>query len=178
MGSPHIDKNSPQPDSPQEAPPPYALTYLLGPPMRGVDAIAFAEVAAERGLTREQFWLQVVLRNVEKLLESDAEGRSILDDMVSDAIGQLVTLWEVEGTVEVHLDRRVPGLVINSHKVLDALGRPVARQLADRATLSRIARALMAFNRADWATCSISDGKTEFVFPILPEGAEKEARDA
>ena len=154
------------------------ITLLLGPPTRGVDAIAFGEVADERGLTREQFWLQVVLRNVEKLLESDAEGRSNLDDMVSEAIGQLVTLWEVEGTVEVHLDRRVPGLVVNSHKVLDALGRPVARQLADRETLSRIARALMAFNRADWATCSISDGKTEFVFPILPEGAEKEAIDA
>lgn len=170
MGSTHLDENNLRTESPQETPEQYALTYLLGPPTRGVDAIAFAEVAASKCLPPEVFWVGVVSRAVARLIESDAEGRSILDDMFSEALGQSVTLWEVEGTVSLQGERRLPGLIIQSQKVLDALGRPAARRLADREILTRIAKALMGFTRADWAICSISDGKSEFLFPILRAG--------
>ena len=156
----------------------FVITCLLGPPSRGVDGIAFAEVAAERGLTREKFWIQVVTRNVEQLVESNAEGRSILDDIFSEALGILVTVWEVGGTLEFQAGRRFPGLTVQSHKVIDALGRSAARPLADLEVLSRIANGLVGFTRADWAICSISDGKTEFSFPVLQKGPKEGSCDA
>ena len=175
MDTPLSDKQSQKPESSE--PPQQALhiTLLLGPPMRGVDAIAFAEVAAERSLTREQFWLQVVLRNAEQLLENDAEGRSKFDDMVSEALGKPVTLWDVEGTVYLQGERRLPGLVINPKKVLDILGRPTGQDLVDREVLSRIANAAMDFTRADSSVCILTADTSEFIFPILRKGVREEA---
>ena len=151
------------------------ITILLGPPMRGVDAIAFAEVAEKRGLTREQFWLQVVLKNAGQLFESDAEGRSMFDDMVSEALGKPVTLWEVSGTVYSQGGRRLPGLVINPQKVLDLLGRPTGQGLVDREVLSRIANAVMDFTRADSAACVLTSDTSESIFPVLRKGVKEEA---
>lgn len=147
----------------------FLITYLLGHPTRGVDGIAFAEVATEKGLTREEFWLQVLQRNFGQLLESDAEGQSMLDDIFSEALSQSVTVWDAEPTIELLLDRRIPGLFIQSGKVIDPLGHPATKELANREALSRIATALMDFTRADWAVCSISDGESEFLFPLLRE---------
>jgi len=178
MGSIRLDEGDSRTEFPQDPPDQFVITYILGPPTRGVDGIAFAEVAAARGLTPEMFWIQAVARNAEQLLDSNAEWRSILDDIFSEALGQLVTLWEVGGTLESHADRRYPGITIQSQKVIDALGRPAARRLADRDILSRIANALMGFTRADWAICFISDGRSEFRFPILRKEPKEEPCDA
>lgn len=37
---------------------------------------------------------------------------------------------------------------------------------------------IMGFTRADWAICSISDGRSEFRFPILRQGPKEEPYDA
>ena len=177
VGSTYLDESAPQTGFPQGTPEKSVITYLLGPPTRGVDGIAFAKVAADKGLTREKFWIQVVARNAEQLLESNAEGRSILDDIFSEALGQLVTLWEVGGTLESHADRRFPGITIQSERVIDALGRPPVCRLVDREILSRIADALMGFTGADWAICSISDGRSDYRFPILRKGPKEGSCD-
>ena len=138
----------------------------------------FTEVAAKRGLTREEFWLQVMQRNFNQLLESNADGRSMLDDIFSEALGVPVTVWEVEATIELHADRKLPGLIIQSQKVVDPLGRSAAHELAHWEILSRIATALMDFTRADWAIFSIGDGKSDFLLPLLREVKKEEADDA
>ena len=175
MGTPLSDKQSPTTKTSEPRHQPLSITYLFGHPTRGVDGIAFAEVAAKKDLTREEFWLQVLQRNFDQLLKSDPEGRSMLDDIFSEALGQSVTVWEVQPTAELHMDRRVPGLIIQSQKVIDPLGRTVAHKIAHRETPSRIGTALMGFTRADWAVCSIGDGKSEFVFPLLREVKKEEA---
>ena len=145
------------------------ITFLLGPPTRGVDAIAFSEVAEDRGLTREEFWIQVVRRNLGQLLEFDSEGRSSLDNMFSKALGESVTVWEVEGKVSLQVGRRFPGLVVRPHEVLDDTGHPTTQNLADRATLGRIADGLMEFTRAEWTVCTIVGGGSEVCFPFMNE---------
>ena len=121
---------------------------------------------------------EVLQRNFGQLLKHEDDGRSMLDEIFSEALGQSVTVLEVEATVELHADHKLPGLVIQSEKVFDALGRPIGHELAKQETLSRIATALMGFTRADWVICSISDGMTEIVFPIMRELKKKEFDDA
>ena len=178
MGTTLPDESSAETDSPQNTPETFEITFLFGPPIRGVDAVAFAEAAPDRRLTREEFWIQVVKRNVDQLLESNAEGRSVLDDMFSDALGQLVTLWEVEFTVRPYGDGNFPGLITQPQKVLDALGRPTERNLADREVLSRIANAVMGFTRAGSTICILTSDTSEFMFPILREGVKGGALNA
>ena len=164
-------------DSLENTPEAFVITFLFGPPTRGVDAFVFAEVAADRGLTCEEFWVRVVMRNVGQLLEPGAEGRSILDDMFSEALGESVTLWEVQGMVSVEKDRAFPGFILEPEKVLDALGRPTECDLTDRETLARIADALMEFNHADTVLCLINSENSETGFPFL-RNLSKEAQNA
>ncbi len=177
MGSTHLDENSPRTEPPQETTEQFTLTYLLGPPTRGVDAIAFVEVAEEQGLTPEESWIQVVERNVKQLLECDAEGWALLDKMVSTVLGEYVQVWEAEATTWQWSGGELPGLVINPNKILDVAGRPTEANLADRLTLSRIADVLMDFTRADLAVCTINSEKTEITFPF-PRRLKKRSHNA
>ena len=177
MGSAHPDKNCPQTVSPKNTQEEFVITFLLGPPTRGVDAIAFSDVAAERGLNREEFWVRVVMGKVGQLLEPSAEGRSILDDMFSEALGESVTLQEVQGMVSIEKERALPGFMFQPDKVLDVLGRPTGCNLTDQEPLSRIADALMGFTRADMALCLINSEDSATGFPFLRDHS-KEAKNA
>ena len=176
MGSTHPDESCPQTDSPKNRQEEFVITFLLGPPTRGVDAIAFADVAADRGLNREEFWVRVVMRKVGQLLEPGAEGQSILDGMFSEALGEPVTLREVQGMVSLEKERALPGFIFEPDKVLDVLGRPTECNLTDQEPLSRIADALMGFTRADMALCLINSEESATGFPFL-RNHSKEAQN-
>lgn len=156
----------------------FIITFILGPPTRGVDAIASAEVAAQQGLTRQEFWHQVVRRNVAQLLECDPEGRSKLDAIVSEALGETVAVWEAGATVGPFGDLELPGVAINPNMILGVLGRRPRGNVADRETLSRIADALMGFTRADLSICTLTAEKGEIIFPFPRRAMRKEAYDA
>ena len=163
-------------DSLKNTPEEPVITFLLGPPTRGVDAIAIAQVAADRGLAREEFWVRVVMGKVGQLLESSAKGRSILDDMFSAALGESVTLGEAQGMVSLEKERALPGFIFQPDKVLDVLGRPTGCNLTDQDPLSRIADALMGFTRADMALCLINSEESATGFPFLRDHS-KEAQN-
>lgn len=177
MASTLPDESSAGTDSPKNTPEEFVITFLLGPPTRGVDAIAFAEVAEKRGLAREEFWVRVVMGKVGRLLEPSAEGRSILDGMFSEALGESVTLREVQGMVSLEKDRALPGFILEPEKVLDVLGRPTECNLTDQKNLSRIAGALMGFTRADMVLCLINSEESATGFPFLRDHS-KEAKNA
>ena len=156
----------------------FVITFILGPPDRGADAVAFGEVAAERGLTRKEFWHQVVRRNVAQLLECDPEGRSMLDAIVSEALGETVAVWEAGATVGPYGDLELPGLAINPNMILDVLGRRPRGNVADRETLCRIADALMDLTRADLAVCTLTGEESEMTLSFPRRAPRKEVCNA
>ena len=162
-------------EPPQHA---FVISFILGPPTRGVDAIAFAEVAAQQGLTRQEFWHQVVRRNITQLLECDPEGRSKLDAIVSEALGETVAVWEAGATVGPFGDLELPGLAVNPNMILDVLGRRPRANVADREALSRIADGLMDFTRADLSICTLTAENGEIIFPFPRRATRKETYDA
>ena len=154
-----------------------ALTFVLGPPTSGIDAVAFPQVAAEKGITPAEFWFQVVPRTIDDLLACDPDGWAMLDIIFSGALGEQVMVWDVEHTINPYLGFNFPGLTIDPNKVLTLTGPPTSGNLADRETLYAIADALMDLTRSDLAVCTITSEKGEVVFPF-PRRHEKRPHDA
>ena len=151
------------------------LTFLLGPPAAPEDDNQIAEAAAREGDTPEDLWIEMVRGSVRELIEPDAEGRSVLDDIVSAAVGQQVTVWGVSGAEHHQAGHRLPGIIIDTAKVLDALGRTVAADFAGEKVRGGIARALMQYTHADWASCTAWYPSEELGFPNLDSRHGKEA---
>lgn len=146
------------------------LTFLLAPPVTGEAADAIAETLARHPFDRDTLWVQMIRDAVVSLLEPDGNGRSLLDDILSDALGAPVTVWGVHGIEHFQCGRRIPGFMIETATILDAAGNPVERDFADRELRGSIVRALLRLTSADWATCTAAYAVTdsdELGFPNL-----------
>jgi hypothetical protein len=150
------------------------LTFVLGPPRDQESVVEISQAAERVGVSSEELWIEIVRGNVAELLEANANGRSILDDMVSEALGEQVTVWGVKGALHVQAGRQFPGLVIQTDKVVDGDGQPVTHDFSDRHIRGFIAHALMQYTHADWATCTAAYQPDGLGFPSL-DGAVKEA---
>ena len=141
------------------------LTFLLGFPTDPADVKLIAAGAKKFFISSEEMWIQLIRDAVAELIEAEADGRAILDKMVSDAVGQRVTVWGVNGALHTQAGHQVPGLIFQTAQVLDAAGRAVECDFANPETRRRIGAALMHFTNADWVTCTASYEVSELGFP-------------
>lgn len=149
------------------------LSFLLGPPAQGQAADLIAESAARHAVDPDAVWIEMIRDAVRLLLEPGADGRSRLDSILSEALGEPVTVWGVHGLEHFQAGRRIPGLSIETASILDLRGRPVARDLGDRELRRRVARALMDLTHAEWVSATAAFGADELGFPNLgPAGKE------
>jgi hypothetical protein len=84
----------------------------------------------------------------------------------------------VQGLEHFQCGRRVPGFSIETAAILDAAGRPVARDFADRKLRGTIVSALLDLTHADWITCtavSVADEADELGFLNFDTGSGREA---
>lgn len=151
------------------------LTFILGPPTDRDASEQIAEAAAGVNVTPDELWVEMVRGNVAELIELTAEGRSILDEVVSDAVGETVTVWDVSGALHFQSGRRFPGLIIQTSQILGADGRPIERDFADYELRHRMAAALARYTHADWVTCTACRVIDELGFPSLDEAPEDQS---
>lgn len=155
----------------------FTITFLLCPPTSGVDAIAMPQAAARAGITPCELWFRAVRRSVDQLLGCNPDGCSRLDEIVSEALGEPVMVWDAQYTQDSFGGFEFPGLTFRRSSVLTLAGRPTSGDLANRNILYAIADALMDATRGDFAACTITDGATEAVFPFSRR-TEKEVHHA
>jgi hypothetical protein len=132
------------------------LTYLLSPPSDREAVLRIVDMAAENSLSPIEQWIAMVVEYFLELVEAGEEGRSILDEMASEALGQPVTVRGAQGVLIVEAGREHPGLTIRTEQVLDATGRTIEWGFSDPETRERLGRALMHFTNADQVTCIAS----------------------
>ena len=145
------------------------LTFLFGPPTDPDSAREIARAAESVGVTPEELWIEMVRGSVRELLEAKEDGRSILDEVVSEAVGEMVTVWDVIGALHVQCGRQFPGLTISAAKVLNSSGDPVECDLSDNDVRLAIGTALMQYTHADWATCTACYAADELGFPSFAD---------
>jgi len=143
------------------------LTFLLGPPGDKDTVERMATKAARAGISPEELWIETVRGIVCDLIEAGGDGRSVLDQMFSEAVGEPVTVWDVTVALHLQAGRQVPGIVVPAGRVLDAAGNPVEHDLADRRLWRFVGNALMQYSRADWAVCMAFYEPDELGFPSL-----------
>ena len=148
------------------------LTFIVGPPAPREIRDQVAAEAARVRITPDELWVEMVRGVLAELEEASADGRSALDDLISDALEEEVTVWGVRGALHIQAGRQFPGMRIEPAQILDAAGRPVDRDFLDHGLRQRIGRALLRVVHADWLTCTAAYQPDELGFPSLA-GADR-----
>jgi hypothetical protein len=146
------------------------LTFLLGPPGDPGTNEQMTQLAARVRISPEELWIETVRGIVCDLLEAGGDGRSVLDRMFSEAVGEPVTVWDVTEALHLQAGCQVPGIVVPAGRVLDAAGNPVEHDLGDRGLWRFVGNALMEYSQADWAVCIAFYEPDELGFPSLAGG--------
>ncbi len=141
------------------------LTFIFGPPTDEDACELISKTAAEVNVTPDELWIEMVRGSVAELIEPGADRPSILDEMISYALDERVTVRDVQGALHFQCGRQFPGLIIESSRIVDAHGRPVDRDLADHEIRNRMAAALVQYTHADWATCIATYEHSEPGYP-------------
>lgn len=145
------------------------LTYIIGPPAEREIREQVAAEAARVRITPDELWIETVRDVLAELEEASADGRSALDDLISDALEEEVTVWGVRGALHIQAGRQFPGLRIEPTQILDAAGRPVDRDFLDRDLRQRIGVALLGVAHADWVTSTAAYQPDELGFPSFAD---------
>ena len=154
-------------DVEQKRPPVKSTTFLIGPPTDQKSVYKLAGLAGTLGINPENFWVEIVHGKITEFLETGIDGRSRLDGIVSEALGEPVSVWGVEEALHVVAKRHFLALTIRMEDVLDADGSAVGVELADREVCGGVARPLMDATCAGWSVCTVTRPDTEVVFVYL-----------
>ena len=132
------------------------LTIFFAPPMQGDLADERASGIDFPDLERDLQWAGRVREAIAGLVEPLANGRSQLDDIVSDAVGELVTVWQVQSVDDFPCaSRSFPALIVEPASVLDARGQALERDLGDREVCASLSKALAEHTGAGLVGCQV-----------------------
>jgi hypothetical protein len=138
------------------------VTIVFAPPKQGNTADRLADGVEFSGADPELMWAAMMREAFERLLEPGDGARSQLDDIVSEAVGEPVTVWHVASVDDAPLGRfNFPGLIIAAESILDLRGRPLERDFGDRTFCERVSKALKEHTGAGLIGCQVARERAE-----------------